>query len=57
MSEPVTPADLSRELSVDPRRIRAALRDRYGKVRDRQETRWLLTQEQVDEVRAAFRKR
>jgi hypothetical protein len=54
MSDIVTPANLSRELGVIPQRIRAYLRERYGKLPPH-ETRWLLTEQQAADVRIHFR--
>lgn len=56
MDQDMTPADLSRELGVDAKRIRDFLRERYGLLPP-QETRWQLSQEQVDTVRAHFQER
>jgi hypothetical protein len=49
----ITPAQLSLELSVDQRRIRDALRSRYSTL-PTGVTRWRLTHEQADDVRAQF---
>ena len=54
MSEPVTPADISRDLGVSQKRIRDYLRERYGKLSPHV-PRWLLTDEQATDVRAHFR--
>lgn len=54
MSEPATPADLAREISVSQRRIRNLLRAEYGKL-VAPETRWLLDESQVTFVRDHFR--
>lgn len=54
MNDPVTPADLSRELGVSQKRIRDFLRAEYGKLGPHQ-TRWLLTEPQVVAVNAHFR--
>lgn len=51
----VTPADLKRELGVDPKLIRKYLRERYG-VLPPDEPRWLLTRAQADDVRRRFRR-
>jgi hypothetical protein len=48
-----TPADLSRELSVDAKRIRDFLREPYGLLPPH-ETRWHLTLEQARAARARF---
>ncbi|HEY8591174.1 MAG TPA: SDR family NAD(P)-dependent oxidoreductase [Naasia sp.] len=49
----ITPADLSRELGVDQKRIRDHLREQYGTL-PADETRWILTSEQAAGVRARF---
>lgn len=49
----VTPATLSRELHVDQRRIRDFLRQVYGTLVP-PTTRWVLTPEQAEMVRAYF---
>ncbi len=54
MNDTATPADLSRELGVDAKRIRAFLRGQYGLLPSH-ETRWHLTLEQAQAVRAHFR--
>lgn len=51
----VTPADLARELGVEPKNVRDFLRREYGRLKERGETRWHLTPEQADAVRAHFR--
>lgn len=48
-----TPADLSRELSVDAKAIRRYLRAKYGK-RPPLDRRWRLNEAQADEVRQRF---
>ena len=50
----VTPADLARDLGVPAKQIRDVLRARDGLLAERGETRWELTPEQVEHVRAAF---
>ncbi|WP_157446653.1 hypothetical protein [Cellulosimicrobium sp. TH-20] len=54
MSDPVTPADLERELGVSARKIRDVLRAEYGLLAERGDTRWELTAEQADSVRRAL---
>ncbi|WP_166790541.1 hypothetical protein [Cryobacterium tagatosivorans] len=54
MSEPVTPADLSRDLQVTQKRIRDYLREKYGTLPPHV-SRWLLTDEQATDVRIHFR--
>ncbi len=54
MPEPITPADLSRELDVSQRSIRAFLRAENGKLNPPM-TRWELTEEQAAKVLAHFR--
>lgn len=54
MSQPITPAVLSRDLSVNQRRIRAYLRANYGKL-PAPETRWFLDEAKAADVRAHFR--
>ncbi len=54
MTEPITPADLSRELGISQRRIRDVLRKWYGTLRP-PETRWRLTESQARAVRDLFR--
>ncbi|WP_394253050.1 hypothetical protein [Arthrobacter pityocampae] len=54
MDETTTPADLSRELGVDAKRIRDFLREQYGLLPPHA-TRWLLNQERADAVRTHFR--
>jgi hypothetical protein len=51
MSDKTTPKDLERELGVGARTIRAYLRSTYPKVLY---SRWVLSPEQVREVRAHF---
>lgn len=55
--QPKTPAELSRELGVSDKWIRAALRQRYGRVAERGENRWRLNDEQVRYVRERLRRR
>lgn len=55
MNESVTPRELARELGVSPRSVREVLRRRYGKLAERQLTRWELTPDQADAVRAELR--
>jgi ribosomal protein L32E len=50
----LTPADLSRELGVDQRKVRAYLREQYGRL-TRSETRWRLNDQRAAKVRARFR--
>ena len=50
----VTPAELGRELHVDPKAIRRFLRLVYGK-RSEIDRRWDLDEEQVRAVRERFR--
>lgn len=52
-NDTTTPADLSRELSVDAKRIRDFLREQYGLLPP-DETRWHLTLEQDRAVRTRF---
>jgi DNA-binding GntR family transcriptional regulator len=54
MSDPITPADLSRELGVSQRSIRDFLRNKHGLLQTRFEKRWLLSDEQAAEVRDFF---
>lgn len=54
MTDPITPKQLSLELGVEPRRIRAFLRSEYGRRVDAFETRWNLTDAQASEVRERF---
>jgi hypothetical protein len=54
MDQETTPADLSRELGIDAKRIRDFLREQYGLLPP-SETRWRLNQERADAVRAHFR--
>jgi len=54
MDDLLTPADLSRELGVDQRAIRAYLREHYGKLTP-PETRWRLSEELAANVRAGLR--
>ncbi|GAA3399387.1 hypothetical protein [Pseudarthrobacter polychromogenes] len=51
--DPITPADLARELGKNPKRIRDYLRDQYGTLPP-DETRWFPTPEQVADVRRHF---
>jgi hypothetical protein len=46
MNDTTTPADLSREFSVDAKRMQAFLREQYGLLPPH-ETRWYLTLEQA----------
>jgi hypothetical protein len=55
-TDEMTPADLARELDVSARRVRLVLRDRYGLLSARGETRWLLNEEEQDVVRRAVRR-
>ncbi|MDO8148827.1 MULTISPECIES: hypothetical protein [Isoptericola] len=55
-SEPMTPADLERELGVPAQQIRNVLRAEYGLLAERGEIRWELTPEQVAHVRRAFQR-
>ena len=50
----LTPADLSRELGVDQRALRAYLRKRYGALVT-PETRWRLNDVQAEDVRDHLR--
>lgn len=52
-SEPITPADLKRELGIDPKQIRKYLRIQYGKLPPH-ERNWLLSEEQANDVRRRF---
>jgi len=52
MNESLTPRKLARELGVSPKTVREVLRRRYGTLAERQLTRWELTREQADMVRA-----
>ncbi|WP_157487989.1 MULTISPECIES: hypothetical protein [unclassified Leifsonia] len=52
----LTPADLARDLGVSQKRIRDVLRAAYGKLRP-PTTRWKLTADQANVVRAHFRSR
>jgi hypothetical protein len=52
----VTPEQLATELGYSGRTIRAFLREQHGKLTP-PERRWLLTPEQVAEVRARFPRR
>ncbi|HZK58263.1 MAG TPA: hypothetical protein VFC59_00125 [Cryobacterium sp.] len=54
MDDFLTPADLSRELGVDQRRIRGVLRERYGTLVP-PVTRWRLDGQQAAYVRARLR--
>lgn len=54
MPEPITPADLSRELGVDAKRIREYLRSEEGKL-VAPETHWLLDETKAAKVLAHFR--
>ena len=52
MQEPITPNELAKELGVAPRTIRRWLRDQGWQ--STPYTRWRLTPEQADQVRARF---
>lgn len=54
MDDLLTPADLSHELGVDQRTVRAYLREQYGKLTP-PETRWRLSEERASSVRAGLR--
>jgi len=54
MTEPITPADLARELGFSQKRIRDFLRAEYGTL-VAPETRWLLDAARAARVRANFR--
>lgn len=56
MDEETTPADLSRELGIDAKRIRDFLRKQYGLLPPN-ETRRRLNQVRADAVKAHFRTR
>lgn len=47
----VMPADLARDLGLSPKAVRAWLRDEYGTLVSRGESRWRLTSDQVVFVR------
>ena len=47
----VTPADLARDLGLSSKAVRAWLRDEYGTLISRGESRWRLTSDQVVFVR------
>jgi hypothetical protein len=53
MNDDLTPADLARELGIDPKRIRQFLRAEWGKLPP-YTTRWSLTEEQARRVRQRF---
>lgn len=55
MDDHLTPADLARELGVDPKTIRAWLREEYG-VLPPTETRWRLNREKATYVRTQARR-
>ena len=55
MDEPITPRELARDLDVSGKRIRDYLRSRYGKLAERQLTRWELTDAEASDVRTHFR--
>lgn len=52
--DPITPADLERELGVSVKRIRRFLRAEYGKLNRSVTPRWELTLPQADTVCAQF---
>lgn len=56
-TEPVTPRELARQLGVDQRAIRSYLREKYGRLAPRHETRWLLDSVQAASVRVEFMRR
>jgi predicted site-specific integrase-resolvase len=47
----VTPADLARDLGLSDKTVRDWLRRRYGTLASRNESRWHLTEDQVESVR------
>ncbi|MDP9998399.1 hypothetical protein [Pseudarthrobacter sulfonivorans] len=50
----ITPKDLERELDATQKEICDFLRKQYGRLRDRQETRWQLNIDQANAVRRKF---
>jgi hypothetical protein len=54
MADSVTPRDLSHELGVSQKDIRDYLREQYGLLADRDETRWQLDVNQAESVREHF---
>jgi len=52
--ETQTPKDLSREIGVEPKRIRIYLRKAFGKLNKSVEPRWHLDRAQSDAVRNHF---
>lgn len=55
--ELATPNDLARELGETPLAVRTYVRSKYGRLAERQETRWRLDPEQVADVRREFQRR
>ncbi len=51
----VTPADLARDLGIDPRTVRRILRAEFGKLVP-PTTRWILTDEQIQHVRQTLKR-
>jgi hypothetical protein len=54
MADFVTPRDLSHELGVSQKDIREYLRQQYGLLADRDETRWQLDVNEAESVREHF---
>lgn len=54
MADFVTPRDLAHELGVSQKDIREYLRQQYGLLADRDETRWQLDVNQAESVREHF---
>lgn len=54
MADSVTPRDLSHKLGVSQKDIRDYLREQYGLLADRDETRWQLDVNQAESVREHF---